>query len=47
MGSTKATDIRGGSRISGKDVNLYKSGLENFADFTSFFLNRPISMTIK
>ena len=47
MESTQATDIRGGSRISGKEVYLYKRGFENFADFTSFFLNIPISMTIK
>ena len=37
-----ATDkCRGGSRISGKGVLMYKDMVVRFADFISFFLNIP------
>ena len=32
---------RGGSRISGKDVDMYKGTGFRFFDFISFFLNIP------
>ena len=32
---------RGGSRISGKGVHMYKGEGVRFADFISFFLNIP------
>ena len=34
-------ELRGGSRISGKVVHVYKSVEFPFADFISFFLNIP------
>ena len=33
--------ILGGSRISGKEVHMYKGVWVRFADFISFFLNIP------
>ena len=33
--------LRGGYRISGKGVHMYKGVGVRFADFTSFFLNIP------
>ena len=35
---------RGGSRISGKGVHMYKGVGVGFADFISFFLKYPMKM---
>ena len=37
----KVTSSRGGSRISGKGVHIYKGMGVRFASFISFFLNIP------
>ena len=38
---TDGYDIRGGSRISGNGVDVYKGVRVRFVDFISFFLNNP------
>ena len=40
-GLTTSRVLRGGSRISGKGVHMYKGVGVRFADFISFFLNIP------